>query len=162
MPPSPVSYHWLESKNNVINPQTFHNYNCDIDLPAGHTLRRILVSQPLFFWKRGSLTPDDQEIYFVTYSVSYGAFDESPKLFRTIRTVKETMVVNTITLENTYFSHHVGADLELGMNERVARGGFYSEAVKLRLQFNIASSGDGIETLEGQANMPFRALYSMS
>lgn len=160
MAPREYSYHWLEAYSSVINPETFTEYGTSVVLPPGHTLRRILLSQPLFFFKRGSVTSDDQEIYFLEYQVAYGNSEGSPILYRTTRTFRETLVVNNPSLTDTYFSHHFGAEIELGMNERVQRGGFYSEAVPLVVTWSIVSSGEGTERLAGQGNMPVRALYS--
>jgi hypothetical protein len=161
MPSENVTYHWAFSPFSVISPPTYTENHNDIMLPEKHTLRRLLLSQPLFFWKRGSVSSDDQEMYFVHYEVQYGAAEGAPILYRTIRTLKHTLVVNATGITDVFYSLHSGADLELGMNERVQRGGFYSPAQRLRLSWFISSSGGGDEVLAGQANMPFRALYSL-
>lgn len=161
MPPAPVTYHWLQAPVLIINPHTFTEQHCDINLPAKHTLRRLLLAEPLFFWKRGSDSLDDQEIYFVNYRVTYGAASEAPVIYRSTRTLKHDFIFSVPPLPNTYYSQWYGADFELGFNERVQRGGFYSEPQRLRLSWSIYSTGEGIETLAGQANVDFRALYSL-
>jgi hypothetical protein len=161
MAPSLVTYHWAFSPTTVINPHTLTEYHCDINLPEKHTLRRLLLNQPLFFWKRGSNDIAQQEMYFIHYDVQYGAAEGSPYLYRTIRTLRQDLTFVSDSLVEAFHSTHRGADLELGMNERVQRGGFYSDPQRLRLSFFISSSGAGEEELSGQANMPFRALYSL-
>lgn len=161
MPSENVSYHWAFSPTSVINPHTFTEYHCDITLPVKHTLRRLLLNQPLFFWKRGSTDIADQQMYFVHYEVQYGAAEGSPFLFRTIRSMRRELTFVSDSVVEPFHSMHWGADLELGMNERVQRGGFYSFEQRLRLSFFIGSSGTSEEELVGQANMPFRALYSL-
>jgi hypothetical protein len=148
------------SPTSIINPHTFTPYTNDILLPPGHTLRRILLSQPLFFWKRGSVSNDDQEMYFVEYEVQYGAQEGAPFLYRSTRTLKYFYTVDPTGTTEVFKGFHCGADLELGFNERVQRGGFYSPEQRLRLSWFIGSSGTAEEELRGQANMPFRALYS--
>lgn len=160
MAESQYSYHWLDVYNSVIGPETFHEYSTSAVLPAGHTLRRILLAQPMIFFKRGSVSSDDQQMYFLEYQVTYGNAEGAPVLYRSMRSFRETLVVDPTGVTNVYYSHHFGAALELGMNERVQRGGFYSGAIPLVCSFSIVSSGDGSEFLNGQANMPFRALYS--
>lgn len=160
MAPSLVQYHWSFSPTSVINPHTLTEYHCDVILPAGHTLRRLLLNQPLFFWKRGSTDIADQEMYFVHYEVQYGAAEGAPVLFRTIRSMQRELTFVSDSVVEPFLSMHWGAELELGMNERVQRGGYYSTEQRLRLAWFISSSGAGEEELSGQANMPFRALYS--
>jgi hypothetical protein len=160
MPPAPVTYHWLEANVSIISPHTFTESHNDIILPAGHTLRRLLVAEPLFFWKRGSVSQELQEMYFINYRVTYGAAEGAPVLYRSTRTLKHVLVVDPTGVTNVYYSQWYGADLELGINERVQRGGFYSPEQRLRLSWAIYSSGVGSEILAGQANVPFRALYS--
>lgn len=161
MPGSSVSYHWAFAPDIVINPSTYVEGHCDIDLPAQHTLRRILLSQPLLFWKRGSVNSEQQEMYFFHYEVQYGAAEGAPVLYRTIRTLRQVVTVDPTGITEVFKGFHCGADLELGMNERTARGGFYSPAQRLRLAWFISSSGGGSEELSGQANVAFRALYSL-
>lgn len=160
MPPAPVTYHWLEANFSILNPHTFTESHNDITLPAGHTLRRLLVAEPLFFWKRGSVSTDDQEIYMVNYRITYGAAEGAPVLYRSTRTLKHDLVANAAGVAEVFYSQWYGADHELGINERVQRGGFYSPEQRLRLTWSIYSSGDGIEVLAGHAAVPFRALYS--
>jgi hypothetical protein len=160
MPPAPVTYHWLEANYSVINPPTFDEKHNDITLPAGHTLRRLLVAEPLFFWKRASVGFVDQQSYFVNYRVTYGAAEGAPILYRSTRALESVSVCNPTAITDVFCTRHFGADLELGFNERVQRGGFYSPEQRLRLSWAIYSSGGGAETLAGQANVPFRALYS--
>jgi hypothetical protein len=160
MAPSQYSYHWLFSPTSIINPHTFTTYTADITLPAGHTLRRILLNQPLFFWKRGSVSPDNQEMYFVEMEVIYGAQEGAPVLYRSTRTINHVYTVDPTGTTEVFKGYHSGADLELGFNERVQRGGFYSPEQRLRLSWFIGSSGTDDEELRGQANTPFRALYS--
>jgi hypothetical protein len=161
MPSENVSYHWAFSPTILINPSTFTEYHCDINLPEKHTLRRILLNQPLFFWKRGSEDIANQEMYFVHYDVQYGEAEGSPYLYRTIRSMRHQLTFVSDSVVEPFYSQHWGAELELGMNERVQRGGFYSFPQRLRLTFFIGSSGESSEVLSGQANMPFRALYSL-
>jgi hypothetical protein len=156
----PDTYHWLDSPTSVINPHTFTEYTCDINLPDGHTLRRLLVAEPYFHWKRGSVSTDDQEIYVVNMRIVYGAALGAPVLYRTTRTLKHDMVCNPTGVTDVFFSQWYGADQELGINEKVQRGGFYSPAQRLRLTFAIYSTGEGTEELSGGASVPFRALYS--
>lgn len=160
MPPAPVTYHWALAPVTIINPPTFTEYHADIALPAGHTLRRLLLSEPFFYWKRGSVLSDDQEIYFVHMEVKYGAAEGAPILYRSTRSLKTVLCMNPVGVTEAWYSQHYGADLELGFNERVQRGGYYAPAQTLRLSWSIYSSGDGEEILAGQANTPFRALYS--
>lgn len=161
MPSAPVTYHWLESNVSIINPSTFTESHNDINLPAGHTLRRLLVAEPQFFWKRGSVDSGNQQIYFVNYRITYGAADGAPILYRSTRTLKHDLVVNAAGVAEVFYSQWYGADYELGINERVQRGGYGSFAQRLRLSWAIYSTGAGIEVLAGQANVPFRALYSV-
>jgi hypothetical protein len=161
MPPAPVTYHWLQAPVLIINPQTFTPQHCDIILPAKHTLRRLLVAEPLFYWKRGSVNTDLQEIYFVNYQVTYGYVENPPVLYRSTRTLKHDMIAVPVSLTEGVYSQWYGADLELGFNERVSRGGHNSFEQRLRLTWSIYSSGAGIEVLHGQANVDFRALYSL-
>lgn len=161
MPSATVTYHWAFAPFSIINPPTFSENHNDIMLPEKHTLRRLLISQPLFFWKRGSVSIDDQQQYFLHYDVQYGAAEGAPFLYRTIRRITPFYAVNPTGVTEVFTGFHSGADLELGMNERVQRGGFYSPAQRLRLSWFISSSGGGDEVLAGQANMPFRALYSL-
>jgi hypothetical protein len=161
MPGQTVSYHWAFAPNTVINPHTYVEGHCDINLPEKHTLRRILLSEPRLFWKRGSVSNDQQEMYFLHYEVQYGAQEGAPILYRTTRTLRQVVTVNPTGVTEVFKGFHCGADLELGMNERVQRGGFYSFAQRLRLAWSISSSGGGDEELSGQANVPFRALYSL-
>jgi hypothetical protein len=144
----------------VINPRTYTEYHCDIALPAAHTLRRLLLSEPLFFWKRGSEDIGAQEMYFVHYEVQYGEGEGSPILYRTVRSMQHQLTFVSDSVIEPFYAQHWAAEQDLGMNERVQRGGFYSFAQRLRLTFSISSSGSGDEELSGQANMPFRALYS--
>lgn len=161
MPPAPVTYHWLEANVSLINPSTFTESHNDIVLPAKHTLRRLLVAEPMFRWKRGSVSSENQEIYFVNYRVTYGAAEGAPILYRSTRTLKHDLVVNAAGVAEVFYSQWYGADLELGINERVQRGGYFAPEQRLRLSWSIYSSGAGIEVLAGQANVPFRALYSL-
>jgi hypothetical protein len=160
MAPSTYQYHWLFSPTIIINPHTYTEYTADILLPPGHTLRRILLNQPLFYWKRGSVSSDDQQMYFVELSVKYGNAEGAPFLYRSTRLMKAFYTVDASGVTNVYTGFHSGAELELGFNEKVQRGGFYSGEVPLRLSWFIGSSGHGDEELSGQANTPFRALYS--
>lgn len=161
MPSASVSYHWADSPNLVFGPQTNTEYHNDITLPAGHTLRRILNAEPQFYWKRGSVSSDDQELYFVSMRVQYGAAEGAPILYRAMRTMKSQYIVNAAGLADVYLGFHSGAELELGFNERVQRGGFYSPEQRLRLSWSIGSSGSGGEILVGGASIDFRALYSL-
>lgn len=161
MPSQNVTYHWANGFTSVINPPTFTEYHGDITLPEKHTLRRILLNDTLFFWKRGSVSSDDQEQYFLHYEVQYGAAEGAPILYRTTRKIPHFYVCNPTGVTEVFLGFHSGADLELGMNERVQRGGFYSPAQRLRLSWAIYSTGTGTEVLAGQASMPFKALYSL-
>lgn len=160
MPVSPVQYHWAMSPSFVINPQIFTPYGTHIDLPAGATLRRILLAECVFYWKRASVSFNDQQAYFVNYEVVYGAQEGAPILYRATRRIPEVLVVNATGVTDVFCSIHSAADLEVGMNEKVQRGGYYAPPQELKLNWSIYSSGAGIETLAGQAAMPFRALYS--
>jgi len=155
-----IVYQWAFAPVFILNPPTFSPNNCDIILPEGHTLRRILVNTPLVYFKRGSVTPADQQMYFINYEVSYGFTADPWILYRSLRTLKEERTVNTISLTDTYMSWHCGADLELGFNEKVQRGGPNSYSQRLRLTWSIYSSGTTTETLVGQAGIGLRALYS--
>lgn len=155
-----IVYHWDFAPVSIINPPTFDENHCDITLPEGHTLRRILVNTPIVFFKRGSIYPVDQESYFINYEVTYGATTGAPVLYRSIRTLKVERTVDATSLTDTYMSWHSGADLELGFNEKVQRGGPDSFSQRLRLAWAIYSSGSGAETLVGQAAIGLRALYS--
>jgi hypothetical protein len=161
MPSAPVTYHWLEANTIEINPPIFTEIHADINLPAGHTLRRLLVSEPLFFWKRASVSFEDQQSYFVSYRITYGAAEGAPILYRSTRALKSESVCNPTAVTDVFCTRHYGADLELGINERVQRGGYGSFAQRLRLAWAIYSSGAGAEVLAGQASVPFRALYSL-
>ena len=155
-----IVYHWDFAPISILNPPTFSENHCDITLPEGHTLRRILVNTPLVYFKRGSIYPSDQQTYFINYEVTYGATSMPPFLYRSIRTLKVERTVNASALADVYMSWHSGADHELGFNERVQRGGPTSYAQRLRLAWTIYSSGSGAETLVGQAAIGLRALYS--
>lgn len=161
MAPQLVTYHWVNAFNNVINPPTFTEYHADANIPENATVRRILLNQALFFWKRPSVTIDDQEMYFVTYDVTYGLAVPATYLYRSTRILKESYVVDAAGVTDVYTGFHSGGDLELGFNERVSRGGWGKPAQTVRLAWSIVSSGGGEETLPGQANVPFKVLYSL-
>jgi hypothetical protein len=157
----PMHYHWRFAPVSVLNPPTFTEKHCDIILPPGHTLRRILVNTPLVYFKRGSVSADNQEMYFINYDVTYGYAEGAPFLYRSTRTLKEERVVNPTALSDVWVSFHSGADLELGFNEKVQRGGPTSDEQRLRLAWTIYSSGiGGSEVLAGDASIGLRALYS--
>ena len=161
MPVAPVTYHWAMSPSSVINPHVFHIYTTEILLPAKHTLRRILLAETYAWWKRGSVGYDNQETYQVNYNVTYGNTELGPFLYRTTRRVPQVFGSGHASITEDVFSIHSAADLELGMNERCQRGGYYSEPTPLTLSWAIYSSGNGDEQLAGQIAMPFRALYSL-
>lgn len=161
MPPPLVQYHWVDAFNNVFNPPTFHEYHADAVIPENATLRRILLSQTQFFWIRPSDTYVNQQMYFVHYDVTYGLAEGAPHLYRSTRTMKEQFVWQGIELANAWVGFHSGGDNELGFNEKVQRGGWGTPSQTVRLSWFISSSGAGEEVLPGQANVPFRVLYSV-
>jgi hypothetical protein len=161
MPGAPVTYHWDLGSSIVINPHTDTLYYSDIILPEKHTLRRILLAEPLCFWRRGSASSDDQQSYFVSYDVTYGYTEDAPTLYRSIRRMNHVMTVDATASLDVYFSLHSGAYNELGFNERVQRGGYYSVGQRVRMAWSISSSGGASEQLAGEANMSMRALYSL-
>ena len=140
MPVAPVTYHWVEDTVDVINPQTFTAHNCDVVLPAKHTLRRFVNSTPTFYWKRGSADFTNQEIYLVNYEVTYGYSDPAPILYKSVRTLRHEITADAAGLTEGVFATWHGGDLELGFNERAQRGGYYSEAQRLRCTWSITSS----------------------
>ena len=156
-----IQYHWLFGPVSVINPHTFTEYHSDVTLPAGHTLRRILVNTPSVFFKRGSVTSDDQQMYFVHYDVTYGETSDPIYLYRSVRTLKEVRTVDPTGVTTVYESWHSGAELEIGFNEKVQRGGPGSFEQRLRLAWSIGSSGSSEEELSGEANIGMRSLYSV-
>lgn len=155
-----IVYHWAHAPIVILNPPTFSENHCDITLPEGHTLRRLLVNDPLVYFKRGSVSPDDQQTYFINYVISYGWTSDPWILYRAIRTLKTERTVNAAGVTTVYLSWHSGAEKELGINEKVQRGGPTSFSQRLRLAWTIYSSGSGSETLAGQAAIGLRALYS--
>ena len=161
MPTAPVSYHWALGASIVISPEINTLYYSDINLPAKHTLRRVVLAEPLCFWKRSSVSFDDQQAYFVSYEVQYTEVENPPILHRAIRRMEQVIAVDPTATVDVYNSIHSGAYDELGFNVRCARGGYYSDAQRLRMAWSISSSGSGGERLAGQANMSMRALYSL-
>lgn len=161
MAPTVVQYHWVMAPLEVISPDTYENYSTSITLPAQHTLRRILVANTAFWWKRGSVGFEDQQAYFVTYEVKYGNTLGAPVLYRSTRKIPHVLAVNASGITDVFCSIHSAGDLEVGFNEKVQRGGWDSGPVELTLKFFIHSSGGGGESLVGDAGMPLRALYSL-
>jgi hypothetical protein len=156
-----VTYHWLDAPVVIYNPPTFTEFHNDILLPHDHTLRRFINVEPTAYWKRGSESSDDQQMYFINYRVQYSLNDGAPILYRSMRTLKSQFVVNAAGVTEPWMGFHQGAELELGFNERCQRGGRNSVPTTLRLTWSIASSGAGDETLAGAASVDFRALYSL-
>lgn len=161
MPVQTVQYHWAMSPSFVINPHIFTTYSTQVLLPEHATLRRILVAETLFYWKRASVSFDDQQAYFVNAQVLYGNALGAPVLYRTTKRVPEVICVQDPAVTDVFCSIHSAADAEMQINEKVQRGGWDAGPIPVILNWAIYSSGHGDEELSGQAAMPFRVLYSV-
>lgn len=160
----PNQFHWLQASFAETGPRLFTEHTCDIDLPEGHTLRRFLVSQTLIGVRRNVIHPEDMYCVFASQKVTYGYTAEPVQLYNTTRRIPMELFDNPESLVNDRYQFFYAADDELGINEKVQRGGPDSFAQRIRLTWSLQSEGGGSggDILgAGEAAMTLRALYSI-
>jgi hypothetical protein len=162
--PSPTrEYHWRDCFLSVSGPQTFTTYESTVDLPAGHTLWKLLMAETRAGWQRPTDLQLDLQMYWVHIEVAYGSTTGAPVIFKTTRSLRHVLAAATTVVSDnsTYLSQWWGADQELGFDEQLTRGGFFSDVIPVHLRAAIYSSGSGTEFLGGHLDLPLRLLYSV-